>query len=691
MQALDSESDTDLSELSDDDISIGSLNSDDSESDLILSMTPAELAENETFGSEYTGPCLPVSQAARLLILMGHASTCPCRHRSKKHKDVCISTKYLMLHVRDCPGTTSTLDVCPFPWCRKVKHLLYHLVSCDDPDQCAICSPKDLSEGMGGLIGLNARRLKRYRDSMIAASKAAAIRSSVITVPKNGAVTKSEEPDNSRRLIPVAPAPMTQTPIAVSTKIAANSTLTQHGSLLAAKSECLSNISVSSMPNAQTPVPAMEATIRVHEAQTPAVLPIQTLQVPPSQEALPATPPSTSAQGAPPPPEIVNPASVAPGTSACQTLLLPESSGAAPSQILSAAPASVPTTAPVEEGNTRTDQLSATNSNPVHVPVAAALPTEAVAASVGPSSTAGTVMYSVEASGVSPLTAPAADVLMPPLLERAHVSNSTCVTGAIPTPVDDGKLQGLIGAAPQFSVELQGHSTLDAGRNEDCEDVKPSLVEEGSSATMLQESRVKLETLDSSPDMLAVEAQLATGGGHGLPPNGLPRHAVDNLKTEARAENEDPAVALSATDAPAEAGPYNGNIDDSWAGQSAAMSATDMGGGVVGGVASPPVKASDYDRAPAASASNLSLHSGANAAGAATPTAAMAAAAATASSVVCCPPPAVPTFVRSVVDGSAAATAPSTNDACPAPSSPVVASRTAPADAEQTAGPVKVN
>lgn len=135
-------------------------------------MTPAERAEHETFGKEYEGPVLSEDHAAKLLILMGHASTCPCQHKSEKHRDVCRSTKYMMLHVRDCPGTTSTCDVCPFPWCRKVKHLLYHLVSCKDPDQCAICSPKDLPKGLQGLVGLNAHRNKKHRERLIAMVKA---------------------------------------------------------------------------------------------------------------------------------------------------------------------------------------------------------------------------------------------------------------------------------------------------------------------------------------------------------------------------------------------------------------------------------------------------------------------------------------------------------------------------------------
>jgi hypothetical protein len=76
--ANDSDSDSDLSELSDGSLSDCSWDSDDSNTDL-QSMTAAEEAEHETFGDDYTGPVLPDDHASRLLVLMAHASTCPCR------------------------------------------------------------------------------------------------------------------------------------------------------------------------------------------------------------------------------------------------------------------------------------------------------------------------------------------------------------------------------------------------------------------------------------------------------------------------------------------------------------------------------------------------------------------------------------------------------------------------------------
>jgi hypothetical protein len=75
---MDSESDSDLSELSDGSFSDCSLDSDDSTTDL-QSMSPAEQAEHESFGHDYKGPEFSDANASRLLVLMAHASTCPCR------------------------------------------------------------------------------------------------------------------------------------------------------------------------------------------------------------------------------------------------------------------------------------------------------------------------------------------------------------------------------------------------------------------------------------------------------------------------------------------------------------------------------------------------------------------------------------------------------------------------------------
>jgi hypothetical protein len=76
-------SDVDDSDLSDDDglLSDASLDLDSDESEVLDSenMSPAEQAESEKFGAEYDGPKFSDSESARLLNLMLHASTCPCR------------------------------------------------------------------------------------------------------------------------------------------------------------------------------------------------------------------------------------------------------------------------------------------------------------------------------------------------------------------------------------------------------------------------------------------------------------------------------------------------------------------------------------------------------------------------------------------------------------------------------------
>lgn len=97
---------------------------------------------------------------------------CHIRHRSAKHRNVCHSTKYMMLHVRDCSGLLSNGDVCPFPWCRKTKHLLYHLVSCQDGSTCSICNPDNLSANLTELVGLNAHRRKIFVDRVTKAKAA---------------------------------------------------------------------------------------------------------------------------------------------------------------------------------------------------------------------------------------------------------------------------------------------------------------------------------------------------------------------------------------------------------------------------------------------------------------------------------------------------------------------------------------
>lgn len=219
----DSDSDSDLSDLSEGDLSGDSLELDFDELENISALSPAEQAENELFGAEYDGPKLTDEESSRLLVLMSHASTCPgrcvsrlveffflshslfwsfthrpsphflfLRHKQAKHRDVCSSVKYIMLHVRDCPGTTATFDICPFPWCRKVKHSLYHLVSCTRPDDCAVCSPKELSPNLTALVGLNEHRRKKQKERHAAAMVAAAAAAKAKPPPR--AATKTTKP-----------------------------------------------------------------------------------------------------------------------------------------------------------------------------------------------------------------------------------------------------------------------------------------------------------------------------------------------------------------------------------------------------------------------------------------------------------------------------------------------------------------
>ena len=78
-----------------------------------------------------------------------------------------------MLHVRDCTGLSSNGDICPFPWCRKVKHLLYHLVSCDKGKECSICCPEKLSPNLVALTGLNNHRREKFKERKKALAAAA--------------------------------------------------------------------------------------------------------------------------------------------------------------------------------------------------------------------------------------------------------------------------------------------------------------------------------------------------------------------------------------------------------------------------------------------------------------------------------------------------------------------------------------
>jgi hypothetical protein len=115
-------------------------------------------------------------------------------HKSAKHGDACRNIKWMMLHVRDCPGTTSSYDVCPFVWCRKVKHLLFHLVSCTKPLCCAICAPAELDSNWDALKKLNDHRLKKFRKRLTAQWK---VKAATGTFRSKSLVSGSETPVSS--------------------------------------------------------------------------------------------------------------------------------------------------------------------------------------------------------------------------------------------------------------------------------------------------------------------------------------------------------------------------------------------------------------------------------------------------------------------------------------------------------------
>lgn len=170
----------------------------DSENEELEGLSPSERAEQERFGADYAGPRLEDREASRLLILMAHASTCPCQHKSNDHAETCRSVKWMMLHVRDCPGTTANFDVCPFPWCRKVKHLLYHLVTCEDPQSCQICAPADIGKNFVHLKLHSEHRLKAFRQTLLA---------KFASSPKKaaGAALAVDAPAAAAAPLPVAP------------------------------------------------------------------------------------------------------------------------------------------------------------------------------------------------------------------------------------------------------------------------------------------------------------------------------------------------------------------------------------------------------------------------------------------------------------------------------------------------------
>jgi TAZ zinc finger len=98
---------------------------------------------------------LGAEEASKLLVLMCHARSCTGIHASQKHAEICKSTKYLMLHIRDCNGTDMQGRDCQFPWCLPCKRMLRHLTHCYDPTTCVVCNPWTLPESFQQLRSLN--------------------------------------------------------------------------------------------------------------------------------------------------------------------------------------------------------------------------------------------------------------------------------------------------------------------------------------------------------------------------------------------------------------------------------------------------------------------------------------------------------------------------------------------------------
>jgi hypothetical protein len=97
-----------------------------------------KVEEDQPFDGE---GLLAKEEASKLLVLMCHARSCTGSHSSDKHAEICKSTKYLMLHIRDCRGTDLHGRDCLFPWCRPCRKMLRHLTQCYVPDTCNVCNP----------------------------------------------------------------------------------------------------------------------------------------------------------------------------------------------------------------------------------------------------------------------------------------------------------------------------------------------------------------------------------------------------------------------------------------------------------------------------------------------------------------------------------------------------------------------
>jgi hypothetical protein len=110
--------------------------------------------DGDHFGNGADG-LLEREEASKLLVLMCHARTCTGVHNSAKHAEICRSTKFLMLHIRDCNGVDIHGRPCRFPWCLPCKRMLQHLTQCYDPTSCSVCNPWSLPDAFAQLKSLN--------------------------------------------------------------------------------------------------------------------------------------------------------------------------------------------------------------------------------------------------------------------------------------------------------------------------------------------------------------------------------------------------------------------------------------------------------------------------------------------------------------------------------------------------------
>ena len=155
---------------------------------------------------------LAAEEASKLLVLMCHARSCTGAHASPKHAEICKSTKFLMLHIRDCNG----IDVrgrgdCQFPWCQPCKRMLRHLTHCYDPANCVVCNPWTLPESFQQLRSLNNRSLALQQAAAQQQRQAAA----AAAAASQPSLTMGQQPPNHQQHQHQQPMMMMMNPMSV--------------------------------------------------------------------------------------------------------------------------------------------------------------------------------------------------------------------------------------------------------------------------------------------------------------------------------------------------------------------------------------------------------------------------------------------------------------------------------------------